>query len=63
MSRAQPGEGGSVEARAGAVKEDGGPLRESKKARVWGRGWGDGQEVLGVELVMGGDGEVVRPLK
>lgn len=52
-----------MEARAGAVKEDGGPLRESKKARVWGRGWGDGQEVLGVELVMGGDGEVVRPLK
>lgn len=40
MSRAQLGEGGSVEARAGAVKEDRGPLRESKKARVWGRGWG-----------------------
>ena len=61
MSRAQLGEGGSVEARGEAVREDRGPPRESEKARVGGRRR-DGWEV-GVELVVVGDGEVVRPLK
>jgi len=50
-----------VEARGEAVREDRGPPRESEKARVWGRRR-DGWEV-GVELVVVGDGEVVRPLK
>lgn len=63
MSRTQLGEGGSVQARGGAVREDRGHPRETEKARVWGRGRGDGWEVVGVELVMDGDGEVVRPLK
>lgn len=46
MSRAQLGEGGSVEAGGGAVREDRGPPRESEKARVWGRR-GNGWEVGG----------------
>lgn len=53
-----------MQARGGAVREDRGHPRETEKARESGEGaggWLGGRG--GVELVMDGDGEVVRPLK